>query len=715
MAKICFVTYEIHPTNRGGCGVLLHHAAELLLRDGHEVAFLLAMPRHEFERFDRVDRLAFANAHNCRAFHLDGLAGDVGLSMNECPVGSIRESVRFARAVENLLAKEHFDFVEFFEYCGAAYHALSRKLFGVGALGQTNAVLGTRLHNSLELIDAVGSTRYLDRSRAMLYALEHGQLNLSEAVLTPTGAYYERYYKDRYNLPPSKVVESQSPKLPFPRVTRRPDPSRESFSIVYIGRLYQFKGVDQLVRAGVEFLERRPGVRCTFDIIGADSSESPLGHSYKEYLLSMVPAALRDRFEFPGNLSHEEFGKHLDRALFAVFPNRFESFCYAAHEVYDAGVPMLVRDLPGWSDFFTHEKNALVYDGRTDHLVEQMERLLDDGVLRERLCKPYEIATTPLGGGTADLGGIFYQAPKALDPLACPNRSIPGVLAIVLCERASDPAATLRALRAQVHGSSRTLVLREADAAAGGAFWFLGRAWDAKVYANGSEADANGADLTSLDAVVVLRAGDEPRANWLHACVTALGTRRNLAFAGTWARTSGPQNRVIAGDLDLAPEAYPFEHGTRTTRAVIRTTHGLPLGDVFDPVLAGLGEIGLIWKTIHATGPGALLDEALMSVRESKPEPADANLLKHLLSTLGGPFAERLALYAGLQQDRIDGLHAQMRSLAQHANVALPEAKAADPTLEHKIRVADELGGKTLARLAWRKLARKVSGKKPTG
>ena len=715
MAKICFVTYEIHPTNRGGCGVLLHHAAELLLRDGHEVAFLLAMPRHEFERFDRVDRLTFSNAHHCRAFHLDELAGDVGLSMDECPVSSMRESVRFARAVENLLAREHFDFIEFFEYCGAAYHALARRLFGVGALGQTKAVLGTRLHNSLELIDAVGSTRYLDRSRAMLYALEHGQLSLSEAVLTPTNAYFDRYYKDRYNLPASKVVESQSPKLPFPRVNRRPDPTREAFSIVYIGRMYQFKGVDQLVRAGVEFLERRPGVRCTFDIIGADSSESPLGHSYKEYLLSMVPTGLRDRFDFPGNLSHGEFGKHLNRALFAVFPNRFESFCYAAHEVYDAGVPMIVRDLPGWSDFFTHEKNALVYGGRTDHLVEQMERLLDDGVLRERLCKPYEIATTPLGGGMTGSGGNFYQAPKALDPLTHATTAIPEVLAVVVCERGSDGAATLRALQSQAHGPSRTLVLHEADAAAGGAFWFLGRAWVAKVHSGGSEADAHGADLVSLDAVVVLRAGDEPRANWLHACVTALAARPNLAFAGTWARAQSASGPVIAGDLDLAPEAYPFEHGTRTTRAVIRTSRGLPLSDLFDPVLAALGEVGLIWRTIHATGSGVLLDEALMVVRDSEAEPADPNLLKHLLSTLGGPFAERLALYAGLQQDRIDGLHAQMRTLAQHANVPLPESKAADPTLEHKIRVADELGGKTLARLAWRKLARKVSGKKPTG
>ena len=232
-----------------------------------------------------------------------------------------------------------------------------------------------------------------------------------------------------------------------------------------------------------------------------------------------------------------------------------------------------------------------MYDGRTDHLVEQMERLLDDRVLRERLCKPYEIATTPLSSPDGGAHGNFYQVPKALDPLTQVKKSIPDVLAIVLCERGSDPAATLRALHAQVHGPSRTLVLREADASAGGAFWFLGRAWIAKAHKGGSESDAHGADLVSLDAVVVLRAGDEPKPNWLHACVTALGSRRNLAFAGTWARTSGPQSRVIAGDLDLAPEAYPFEHGTRTTRAVIRTARNMPLGDLRDPVLAALGEI----------------------------------------------------------------------------------------------------------------------------
>lgn len=707
MAKICLVTYEIHPTNRGGCGVLLHHAAELLLRQGHEVTFLLAVPAHEFERFKSKDRLEFSSAHNCHAFHLGALCDDLALRSEECPSQSVYESVRFAHALAKLAQSRVFDFVEFFEYCGVAYYALARRLFGRESAGEGHAVLGSRLHNSLGLIDGVGSTRFLDRARYHLYALEHGQLMLSEAVLTPTRAYFESYYRDRYGIDPSKVVVSQSPKLPFPRVTRRPDPASEGFSIVYVGRLYQFKGVDQLVQAGVELLLRRPHLNCTFDIIGADASESPLGHSFKAYLLSLIPAHLRGKFEFPGNLSHEQFSGRLGRALFAVFPNRFESFCYAAHEVYDAGVPLIVRDLPGWSDFFTHERNALVYDGRTEALVGAMERLIDDGSLREGLCRPYPIATEPLGE--------FYSKPRKLDPLVRPGATLPRVLAVVLVEAGADATPTLEALASQQHRPQRTIVLRAAlttDAADVETFWWLGRLWKAEVRDGAVAIEQRAAWVATCDSVVVLRAGDAPNAQWLKACATALANRPGLGFAGTWGARGG---RTLASDLDLAPECYPFEHGQRGTRALIRTTPGLPCIELLDSVLGGLGEIGLLWNAVASVGPGVMLHEPMIQLAHDEHQPADPNILKYLLAKYGRPFEGRLALYAGLMQERVDALGSQVRTLAARANMPLPEPSAVDPPLEHKIRVADELGGKTLARLAFKKLTRKISGNKPTG
>lgn len=401
MSTICFITYEIHPTNRGGCGVLLHHAADILLARGHHVVFLLAMPRHEFEQFLTRDRLALSNPHLCRAYHLDELCADFTLAPDQCPTRPVWEAARFAHAWARLSTLETIDFAEFFEYCGVSYYALTRRLFAPEPAAPRRPVLGSRLHNSLEIIDRVGSTRNLDLARYHLYALEHAALRLSEAILTPTRTYFDEYYRDAYSLPPAKAVVSQSPKLPFPRVQRRPDPAREPFTIAYVGRMFQFKGVDQLVRAAVELFARRPALNCTVDIIGPDAGESPLGHSYIDYLKTLIPTHLLPRFNFTGHLSHDQFSPRLDSALFAVFPNQFESFCYAAHEVYDAGVPLIVNDIAGWRDFFTHERNALLYDGRTDSLVAAMERMIDQPPLRESLCRPYPIADDPLEIGRA--------------------------------------------------------------------------------------------------------------------------------------------------------------------------------------------------------------------------------------------------------------------------------------------------------------------------
>lgn len=704
MSTICFITYEIHPTNRGGCGVLLHHAAEILLARGHEVVFLLAMPRHEFEQFRDRDRLAFPNPHLCRAYHLDELCADFSLRPDDFPTQPLWYSARFAHAWARLSIRERIDFVEFFEYCGVSYYALTRRLFGREPDQPHRPVLGSRLHGAIELLDRVGSTRYLDLARYHLYALEHAGLRFSETILTPTQTYFDELYRDAYALPPATAVVSQSPKLPFPRVTRRPDPAREPFTIAYVGRMFQFKGVDQLVRAAVELFARRPKLNCTIDIIGPDGVESPLGHSYIEYLKTLIPAHLLPRFNFTGHLSHDQFSARLDSALFAVFPNQFESFCYAAHEVYDAGVPVIVNDIAGWRDFFSHERNALLYNGRTDTLLAAMERLLDEPALRESLCRPYPIADNPLGD--------FYDHPRALVPLTRENAALPRVLCVVLCD-GTDPAPTLHALASQAHAPARTVVLApsqhyEPDAPARApveppsqSLWFLGKQWHAL---DDRRLPIAPDEIPTLDAILILCAGDAPAPDFLLACATALSNRPDLGFAGAWARRDG---KVFPSTLDLAPETYPFEHGSTPTRTLIRTRPGRLLVDLFDPALSSLGEIGALWQAVASFGPGAMLAEPLIDLAPDAPAPIDPSLLKHLLQKYAAPFAPSLALYSGLLHDRIEALHSRLRQAANGA-APFPEPRLADPSLDHKIAMADELGTKTLARLTFRKISRKL-------
>lgn len=671
MPSICFVTYEIYPTTWGGCGVLLHHAAELLLQRGDKVTFLLDLAGpEEFQRFSRVDRLVFTNAHNCRAFDVHALAVDMPYTPANVPCTAQFRSLRFAAALRKLLQTEHFDYVEFFDYGGVAYHALVDRLYG-----QTNGgpVLGIRLHNSMELIDHHGASRLADLERYRLYGLEHGALDLAEVVLTPTQHYCEAHCQDLYRLTPQRVVVSQSPKLGFPRVTRRPRADGE-FNIVYVGRMFHFKGVDQLVHAAILLFRRRPELRCRVEVIGPDSAESPFGASQIESFRAMIPPDLRERFVFPGHLAHEQMAARLNDALFGVFANRFESFCYALHEVYDAGVPVIVNQIPGFVDFFRNEQNALVFDGTTEALVAAMERMIDDGELRERLCRPYAIADQPLGE--------FYAHPQALSPVITqvPGETKLQTLCVVLCPDGLAAAqATLASVARQTRAVAGVVALVPATPGAEEILWWLGQAWHVR--------DPNGQplavfDLVTTDALVVLRSGDELQLDWLEFCARALERRPQMAFAGTWG---------LLGDwcepsfLDIAPEMQPLDHGPRLTRVLVRTQPGDLLVDLFDPNLAALGEIGYIWRAVARWGPGRLHPQPRLKLAGEPPQLVDTNLFQYLVASCGAPFDGRWGLVAGVLEQRRQHDHHPGRDAALVAQSRMIEER------DTLIRKQDEL------------------------
>jgi glycosyltransferase involved in cell wall biosynthesis len=696
MTTTCFVSYEIHPTTKGGCGVLIHHAAEILLERGHRVVFLLDVPRDEFEQFRDHDRLEMPCAANCRAYLVDDCLADFPWRLEEIVDHSQLRSLRFAQALQFLAGREAFDYVEFFDYCGVAFYALSQRLYARSAGGP---VLGVRLHSTLELLDQQGASGEIDRGRYHLWGLERGALHLAEVVLTPSQTFYEHTYRHAYGLPPEQVVVAQSPKRPFPRVSRRPR-ADGPFKIVFFGRLFHLKGVEPFIQAAALLLARRPALRCQIELIGYDSQGSPFGGSYAEYLQRTIPRGLADRFVFAGHLNHAEVVEHLNDALFAVFPNRIESFCYALHEVYDAGVPVIVNHLPAFADFFEHERNALVYDGTTRALECAMERLVDDGVLRERLSCPYAVATAPLG--------TFYESPRALAPVVRVAGGVEGgaPLLLVLCEDDwASARATLTALEGQTQRDFRVICLVAARPESAEYFWCLGRPWHARTPAG---EPLGAADLVSGDALAFLRAGDVPAPGWLESGVTALRRRPELGFAGTWATQGG---RGQAALLDVVPELYPFTQGGEPTRALIRTLPGQPLIDVLDANLGPLGEVGCLWDAVRRWGPGRLNPVPQMSLVARAAPAIEAELLQYLLASRGGIFAERLALYAGIlaaEQSQSAGAGAgTLQAELQRLRWQISEMS----TSNHKLRAAQDLGGRDLLKI----VARKVLGRAGLG
>ncbi len=680
MGLICFASYEIHPTTAGGCGVLIHHAVDQLTAEGHQALLLLDLDVATFVQFVEHDRLGFARPGLVRAARVDDLCEDFA----PLPGASIFQikSLRFAHALTKLLATEPITLVEFFEYCGPGYYTFVQRLF---ATPEAGPVLASRVHGSVEVLERFGGGLLRDEAHFMQHSMERRSLALSETIFVPTRSYFDAYYRPLYHIPDERVVVSSPPKQPFPKVNRRPEPG-QPFSIAFIGRIFHLKGVDQLVHAAVGLMKARPELNFTVDLIGYDSADGPLG-SYTEFLRTLIPARLRHRFEFLGQMGHQAIAQRLERALFAVFPNRVESFCYALHEAYDAGIPVIANALPAFTDFFHHERNCLLYDGTTQGLASAMNRLINDAPLRSRITRPYPVADHPL----ADV----YSSPRALEPL-CPTTSVwpEPSLVVVLCPDQATPVGDLpavRSLRAQASRAFRVVCLTPGASQQGETLWWCGHPWTPCDW-EGRPLDP-GAILTST-SLAVFDYRDEIHPSWLLLC--RRGLRPGLGFTGSWVERDGVTQ---AGTLDLTPELAPFRDGAMLQRVLLQTQPERPLGEILDPSLGELGHLGLIWETIQRIGPGVLLPRPLIRVADG-PAPASDASIKSLLLRHGKGFGDRLMLATGL-------LALEPRRVA--GPTLPPSSPAPSSTIEDKIAIANELGGSVLACLALRKITRRLT------
>jgi len=653
--KICFVSYEIHPATPGGYGVFLYNAAQLLLQQGHTVIFLLDLPRDTFEQFQQTDHPALPHAERCRAFRVEDLCA--GLPVTEADFGNefLWRSCRVHFALKKLVAADTPDIVEFFDFTGVAFYALAAK---ITRQQYPRTRLVVRLHTSLELIDREEATRSHTTERYLGYALEHRALQLAETVLYPSESYLAKNYRPYYEPWLGHTHLSKPPLLNHPH---RPPPAREPDKVLFYGRLYSFKGVDLFVAAAVKLLYSTPKAQLLqFVLVGHDSRRAPDGSpTYQEFLRRRIPAQFLDRFQFKGHLDWNQLTPLLAEVQFAVLPSYFESFSYAAHELYAAGIPLVMSNLPAYDGYFTHKANALLFDGTVGDLARQMEQLATDALLRQKLAKPYEVIDNPLGD--------FYTAPVEqswinVRPKAGPQ---PTILVYILNLDPRQTAVTLEALQPQLPAGTTVIVGRPAEAAAGNQpaevaemAWLLGQ----PVYLFGTGGQPlHPTDIHTADSLLILRAGDIVRQGYIDTCLEVLARQPEVSFAGCWKSVKqGGAETIDTFPFDAAAELVPvYPNCLWFNRAAMRTEPGRLLVDVFDPRLAEFGEIGYLWQLEDNIGPGVVIPKALVEVSGAEMPPApNPNLLSYLLLRDTSPLRKRcltryLVCYYLKQEDNI--------------------------------------------------------------
>jgi len=355
MTTICFVSYEIAPTTPGGCGVLLSNAAHVLLRQGHTVIFLLYMPEQQFNHFHQVDRLAWPHPENCRAYSVIELCADLAFSQADFSDNEfLWRAYCFHYAAQKVAALEQPDIIEFFDYCGVAHYALAAKL---SQNAYPHSQLTIRLHTPLELMDRQEPTKSHTFDRYLAFALEHQALRLVETVLYPSPAYLNQAYRPFYEPWLGCQVYSKPPLINHPHPNHPITPGEPL--VLFYGRLYNMKGVDLFVEAAVALLEMQPDTPLRFALVGYDSRQSPDGSpTYQVYLQKKIPPRFLSHFQFMGQLTWAQLEQLLPRVQLAVFPTYFESFSYAAHELYAAGVPLIVNHIPAFEDYLSGLERA---------------------------------------------------------------------------------------------------------------------------------------------------------------------------------------------------------------------------------------------------------------------------------------------------------------------------------------------------------------------
>lgn len=168
-----------------------------------------------------------------------------------------------------------------------------------------------------------------------------------------------------------------------PDCAEPPAGSNGPFVVLFVGRLEARKGVDTLLEAAVQLLDR--GRDVTFQLAGI-GSEAGSGNAFREQFESRYPGWAGSRVVFSGELSPEELRLAYRRASVVAVPSRFESFGLVAVEAMRAAKPVVATRVNGLESVVTDGVDGLlVAPGDVPALAAAIEQLHDDVELRRTM------------------------------------------------------------------------------------------------------------------------------------------------------------------------------------------------------------------------------------------------------------------------------------------------------------------------------------------
>jgi len=149
--------------------------------------------------------------------------------------------------------------------------------------------------------------------------------------------------------------------------------------LLFVGRLAAVKGLNLLLDAFMEIAQRRPG--CELTLVGDGPERAEIKQRVREM-------GLESQVTFTGYQSPEKVGEYLAKTDVFVLPSFAEGVPVVLMEAMAAGVPVVATRVAGVTELVDHETSGLVVPpGDCKSLSEAIDRLLDDGAMRQRMAE----------------------------------------------------------------------------------------------------------------------------------------------------------------------------------------------------------------------------------------------------------------------------------------------------------------------------------------
>jgi len=207
----------------------------------------------------------------------------------------------------------------------------------------------------------------------------HELIAMVDLFIAPARDLHDRF-RDHFALPAEKLVYLDYG-FARERLRGRQRATGEDFTFGYIGTHIPAKGIHQLIQAFGKLADARAQLRIWGRPRGQDTAAL-------QRLAEALPPQLACRVEWLPEYRNEHIVEDVfNRVDAIVTPSIWlENSPLVIHEAQQARVPVITAAAGGMAEYVQHEVNGLLFRHRsTDALAEQMQRLVDDPALAERL------------------------------------------------------------------------------------------------------------------------------------------------------------------------------------------------------------------------------------------------------------------------------------------------------------------------------------------